>query len=49
MTALRVVAAISKSVGTRVGFATLYRNPTVAELALWVDAALEKKAAGTGE
>ena len=45
MTALRVVAQISKAVGTRVGIAALYRNPTIAELAAWVDAALEKKAA----
>ncbi|AUH44426.1 non-ribosomal peptide synthetase [Streptomyces sp. CMB-StM0423] len=45
MTALRLVATISKTVGTRVGIATLYRNSTVAELAAWVDAALEKKAA----
>jgi hypothetical protein len=47
MTALRVVAMISKIVGTRVGIAALYRNPTVAELAAWVDAALEKRAADT--
>ncbi|MFC4147946.1 AMP-binding protein, partial [Micromonospora mangrovi] len=46
MLALRLVALISKTVGTRVGIATLYRNPTIAELGAWVDAALEKKAAG---
>ncbi|MFG1809495.1 AMP-binding protein, partial [Streptomyces sp. NPDC049040] len=47
MTALRLVALISKTVGTRVGIAALYRNPTVAELAVWVDAELEKRAVGT--
>ena len=46
MLALRLVALISKTVGTRVGIATLYRNPTIAELAAWVDATLEKKAVG---
>jgi len=44
MSALRLVALISKAVGTRVGIAALYRNPTVGELAMWVDAALEKAA-----
>jgi acyl-coenzyme A synthetase/AMP-(fatty) acid ligase len=47
MLALRLVALISKTVGTRVGIATLYRHPTIAELAEWVDAAREK-AAGAG-
>jgi aryl carrier-like protein len=45
--ALRLVALISRKIGIRVGIATLYRHPTVAELARWVDESQES-AAGTG-
>ena len=47
MLALRLVALISRKIGTRVGIATLYRHPTVAELARWVDEVRES-AAGAG-
>src|SRR5580704_7045967 len=46
MLALRLVALISRNTGIRVGIATLYRNPTVADLARWVDEARESAGAG---
>lgn len=44
MSALRLVAMMSREFGFRVGIATLYRHSTVAELARWVDETKAKTA-----
>lgn len=43
MSALRLVAAATRRCGVRVGIATLYRHPTVAQLASWIDQAKVSK------